>query len=307
GGECALIASGGSVLGLGNDVLGSLRIPSHFTGTFGHKPSAGLVLNGGSFPPERLFGKRLPTPGISKYLYLGPLCRYAEDLVTSMKVLSTNEEIKMKLGKKINFQKLKICYLKEIYSYALAPVDPEITQALQQAVSYFEKQFNIKAREVKMPWLMDAPRCIINAAHNSVPDYSDVLTGGKGLDFNLKIDFLKSFIGKSTLSFSTLGVLNFAYFPLLYRDCKNSHYENQLETWITEFNSLLDEDTVLLMPTLPFTAPYHHEGFSLILNCCYTGIFNVLGLPSTSCPIGFNKHGMPIGIQLIGSKNNDPL
>ncbi|CAL1260760.1 unnamed protein product, partial [Larinioides sclopetarius] len=87
----------------------------------------------------------------------------------------------------------------------------------------------------------------------------------------------------------------------------NSHYENQLKSWINEFNSLLDEDTIMLMPSLPFTAPYHHEGFLLGNNVCYTGIFNILGLPSTSCPIGFNKKGMPIGIQIVGSKNNDPL
>ncbi|GBO38973.1 hypothetical protein AVEN_168939-1, partial [Araneus ventricosus] len=42
-GESALIASGGSVLGLGNDVLGSLRIPAHFTGIFGHKATGGIT------------------------------------------------------------------------------------------------------------------------------------------------------------------------------------------------------------------------------------------------------------------------
>ncbi|GBN84448.1 Fatty-acid amide hydrolase 2-A, partial [Araneus ventricosus] len=266
-----------------------------------------LVPNEGSFPPERLFGERLPMAEIYKYLCSGPLCRYAEDLVTSIKVLSANREIKMKLGRKINFQKLKICYLKQIHSYIVTPVDPEIARALQEAVSYFEQHYNIKAREVKMPWLMDAPRCVINAVLNSVPDLAGMLTGGKGVDFNLKIDFLKSFFGKSTLSFSTLAILNFAHFPLIYRESRNSHYENKVEKIINEFNSLLDEDTVLLMPTMPFSAPYHREGILLVFNSIYTGISNILGLPSTSCPMGFNKNGLPIGIQIVGSKNNDPL
>jgi Asp-tRNA(Asn)/Glu-tRNA(Gln) amidotransferase A subunit family amidase len=30
----------------------------------------------------------------------------------------------------------------------------------------------------------------------------------------------------------------------------------------------------------------------------YAMIFNVLGLPSTHVPFGFNKAGMPIGIQV---------
>ncbi|GBO30930.1 hypothetical protein AVEN_176618-1, partial [Araneus ventricosus] len=94
-----------------------------------------LVPSEGSFPPERLFGEKLPKPGIFKYTCTGPMCRYAEDLVTSMEVLSTSKEIKVKLGKKVNFEKLKICYLKDIQDYAIAPVDPEISRALQEVSS----------------------------------------------------------------------------------------------------------------------------------------------------------------------------
>lgn len=41
GGESALIGAAGSVIGLGNDLCGSVRIPNLFTGIFGHKPSRG--------------------------------------------------------------------------------------------------------------------------------------------------------------------------------------------------------------------------------------------------------------------------
>ena len=38
GGEAALLSAGGSPLGLGSDLAGSIRIPSAFCGIFGFKP-----------------------------------------------------------------------------------------------------------------------------------------------------------------------------------------------------------------------------------------------------------------------------
>ena len=45
GGEAALIACGGSVIGIGNDVGGSLRIPAHFCGIYALKPTFGRISN----------------------------------------------------------------------------------------------------------------------------------------------------------------------------------------------------------------------------------------------------------------------
>ena len=47
GGEAALIAGGGSVLGLGSDIGGSLRIPAHFSGICGLKPTNGRLYEDG--------------------------------------------------------------------------------------------------------------------------------------------------------------------------------------------------------------------------------------------------------------------
>src|SRR5215467_7061994 len=51
GGESAIIAAGGSPLGLGTDGFGSIRLPAHFCGIAGLKPTAGRVPYTGLLPP----------------------------------------------------------------------------------------------------------------------------------------------------------------------------------------------------------------------------------------------------------------
>ena len=43
GGEGALLAAGGSVIGVGGDIGGSIRIPCHICGVCGFKPTAGRI------------------------------------------------------------------------------------------------------------------------------------------------------------------------------------------------------------------------------------------------------------------------
>jgi Asp-tRNA(Asn)/Glu-tRNA(Gln) amidotransferase A subunit family amidase len=48
GGEGALLAAGGSCLGLGTDIGGSVRIPAHFSGCVGFKPTIARISRKGA-------------------------------------------------------------------------------------------------------------------------------------------------------------------------------------------------------------------------------------------------------------------
>ena len=78
GGEAALIAAGGSLLGFGTDIGGSIRTPSHFCGVFGFKPTARRVstrASGGSLHQEAVLNS------------IGPMARSMPDLLLGASVL----------------------------------------------------------------------------------------------------------------------------------------------------------------------------------------------------------------------------
>ena len=69
---------------------------------------------------------------------------------------------------------------------------------------------------------------------------------------------------------------------------------------------LNDENAVLLYPTLPSTAFYHHEGLIRFLDVGNTCIMNALEFPATNIPLGLSKiNGMPLGVQCASPKGND--
>ncbi|MCB0207423.1 MAG: amidase, partial [Anaerolineae bacterium] len=83
GGEAAIIASGGSPLGLGGDLGGSIREPAHFCGIQGLKPTAGRLTNFDSRPGFFSMGLLEAIPPQA-----GPMARSVADLALAMDVLA---------------------------------------------------------------------------------------------------------------------------------------------------------------------------------------------------------------------------
>jgi len=86
GGSAAALAAGYVALELGTDIGGSIRIPAHFNGVYGHKPTAGLVaLRGTGVPSGRIADRDLTVAG--------PLARTAGDLALALDLLLNRDPL----------------------------------------------------------------------------------------------------------------------------------------------------------------------------------------------------------------------
>jgi len=82
GGEAASLASGLCALGLGSDYGGSIRIPAHFCGIVGLKPTWGTIPGTGHLPPSPA-----APPPIAHMATIGPMARYVDDLTLEYNLL----------------------------------------------------------------------------------------------------------------------------------------------------------------------------------------------------------------------------
>ena len=84
GGEAAIIAARGSPLGLGNDMGGSVRVPCHFCGIHGLKPTTFRLPRAGAVATLRGMEAIQTQPG--------PMARNVEDLALGLKVLDDDAD-----------------------------------------------------------------------------------------------------------------------------------------------------------------------------------------------------------------------
>ncbi len=83
GGGAAALAAGLGYLALGSDIGGSVRVPAHFCGVYGHKPTINLVPTGGERPgAQPPFGSAFADLPVA-----GPLARSAGDLRVALEVM----------------------------------------------------------------------------------------------------------------------------------------------------------------------------------------------------------------------------
>ncbi|XP_071039394.1 fatty-acid amide hydrolase 2-like [Parasteatoda tepidariorum] len=293
GGEAALIASAGAVIGIGTDMAGSIRIPSSLCGIYGHKPSSGVVSNRGYFPwiePEEMSFDHINCTG--------PMCRYAEDLLLLMKVLSRNDP-RLDLDKQVDFKNVKIYYMEETPNN---PVLPAIKQAFKKAVTHFEERFEVKAIKLQLPEF-EYSFDLFKYKVLDVDFLSKRLLADKNGKVHLWLEILKFMVGISEHCFP------FLLTAILEKNEKDQIYYETMkiaDSLEKKLQKIFQEEAIFLLPAAPDTAPFCHSSITKLRNMMYFPIFNHFGVPITSVPVSLHN-GLPIGIQVVSGQLNDRL
>jgi fatty acid amide hydrolase len=150
GGEGALVAAGASPIGLGSDIGGSIRIPSHFCGVAGIKPTTGRCDDQSMFMPA---GQR------SILAQIGPIAPRVEDLALGLQVLNGNTgpwEPSRPLGdwKAVDVRNLRVGFYVED---GLVPCAPAMQRAVREAAEALRQ-----AGAQVLPWQPPDTRLAFN-------------------------------------------------------------------------------------------------------------------------------------------------
>ncbi|KAF2883402.1 hypothetical protein ILUMI_22765 [Ignelater luminosus] len=124
---------------------------------------------------------------------------------------------------------------------------------------------------------------------------------------NLYIELLKCIFGASKYHRDILLFYLLMKANALIPRKKRGKYENAYNHLRQLFLSKLNTSGVFLYPTFPTSAFRHGELLPKVTGMMYSILFNVLGFPATQIPTGFDKNGLPIGLQVVAAPNQDRL
>lgn len=313
GGEAAIVSSLGSTFGIGSDVGGSIRIPASFCGLFGHKPTEGVIPITGHYPYDSENFKEFQGDR-RRFTVVGPMTRKAEDLITLFNVLAGPDQFDsivkarewnfLPRSENQNWKDKKVFILPRPRIHLCQPPTSEVQDVIKKAGKHFES-LGAQVEEASERLFNKAFK-LWSARMIAIQDrsFKSALSGRTQLSYLQ--EFSNIAFGKPKYTFPALLTAFLQEqekkLPLTKKDLLG-----ELQALHQEIENLLGPGGILLMPTHPRVAFKHGQGLLHPFDWAYTGIINALNLPATAVPMGLNKEGLPLGLQVIGRSWEDDI
>jgi Asp-tRNA(Asn)/Glu-tRNA(Gln) amidotransferase A subunit family amidase len=291
GGESAAIASGCSVGGVGSDGGGSIRVPAHFCGICGLKPTPGRVPATGHFPAG--------AGAFSWIGVVGPMARTVADVRQLFNVMSgpdpgdaLSAPVPPRAYAEKDFRGLRVGILE---SDALGQATPETRAAVNRAAQLLSQQgfvvepFHLSGlgRALSLWWLFFG-NVIGHLIQHSITGHETRIS-----------PMLREYLSITCAD----GPLTLDQFmkACADRDVLRAELLHQMH------------DVPILLSPVSSGPAFRHGGGSYSPGTGYLDTMrysqwpNLAGFPGASVPIGHSNKGLPIGVQIIGRPFDDDM
>ena len=300
GGCAASLSAGLSFLSVGSDFAGSIRVPAHFTGIYGHRPSMGVTTLRGSVPGSmnciQLPPSRMSTPG--------PLARSPDDLKLALDIIGGPDQYEStaftwKMPKP-RHRKLKDYRIGYIVDEPLCPLNQDVQHVLRVVMD----QIAEKVASANEGW-------------PSVVDPAEQFHLFKLLRYGDKAAQLKDEdLEKTKETAKRKDVDDEGLMAWVWTTEQRHHirFEEMRVSTRDLWQRIFNDIDVFLMP-VDYTVAFQHDhsdpmtgrviqtpwGTRQYMDQLFWMTFSsITGLPCTVAPVGFTESGLPVGVQIIG-------
>ena len=287
GGEAAAIASGCSAGGVGSDGGGSIRIPAHYSGICGLKPTPGRIPSTGHFP-----GSAGPFAQLG---VVGPMARTIRDVERLFEVMAgpdpgdpASAPVPPRRWSEQEIRKLRVAHFVDD---GITPVTPETAAAVRTAAEALRTQgFQVaewRPQNLDRVWQLwwnlfgrAGQMAFAPTIENHEAELSPILRA-----FRAKVAEVPPLTAQELLN------------TLLARDVLRANLLAKME-----------EFPILICPACAVPAFRHGERewtvqgrkVEYLKAMSYSQWFNLLGNPAAVVPVGSSPEGLPIGVQIVG-------
>jgi aspartyl-tRNA(Asn)/glutamyl-tRNA(Gln) amidotransferase subunit A len=301
GGSAAAVAGFEATLSLGSDTGGSIRQPASFCGIVGMKPTYGRVSRYGLIA----FASSLDQ--------IGPFARNVEDTALLLEAIagydshdSTSLNIPVPQYSKCLTKDIKGSKVGVIKELMAEGVSPDVKQAVEKAIQKY-KDLGAEIIEISLPlldysigvyYILATAEASSNLARFDGVKYGHRTANPKNL-LEMYTKTRAEGFGDEVKRRIMLGTyaLSAGYYDAYYKKAQ------QIRTLIKQdFDKAFEKVDILISPTCPNTAfeigSKISDPLSMYLTDIGTISANLAGIPAMSLPCGYDKDGMPIGLQI---------
>jgi amidase len=288
GGEAAAIAAGLCAGGIGSDGGGSIRVPAHFSGICGLKPTPGRIPITGHWPES---GGPFALLGVA-----GPMARTVEDVELMFRAVAgfdSGDPMASPIPlREVGDDELKHITIGYFEEHPDAPVTPETRSAVRQAVS-----------------------ALRDAGLRVEPFLPDLLGEAREHWWTLFVRLAAEMLAPEFRGreHETSTILAYADRPPTKEDLLSAWFgRDHLRLRLMQ---LMSRIPIIICPVCSLPAFRHGERewsmagkrVDYMDAMSYTQWFNLLGNPAVVVPLAESPEGLPIAVQVVGRPNAEEL